>query len=335
MSLKEYLIGTPDRVYSFISVIVGLLSIILTVFLWKFPEKIPELIIIRDIIVICLLLLVSGLLLCKYIRRESYLNNLNDRLKSSNNRLNKQFSNFHSIVHKFRNDIFQHYINKIPDEIIVSNAEKGTFEKICHSVTIEVKKVMIDYLESRNIHLKDDLCVTVKLTLKSNNIIDLYGETFDKKLKKTLLRNNKMWVITVYRDPETYEKHREKRDVGSRIYSVEKNTAFKNIFHDKEQVFANDNLEMLGDNYKNENTSWKKQYNSTIVAPIRYFSPEKNAYRCFGFIAIDSMNTCNEKIFENEEAKYIIGHAADLIAIFFLMLSLSKITDQPILNRTA
>jgi hypothetical protein len=334
LSLKEYLVGTPDRIYSFISVLLGLLSIVLTVFLWEFPEKIPGLIIIRDIIVICVLLLVSGLLLYKYIRRESYLNRLTMRLQASNDRLNKQFSNFHSIVHKYRNDVFQHYLHKIPEEIVVTKRERDTFEKICHSVTMELKRVILDYLESRNVSLKDDLCVTVKLTLSSKNIIDLYGAAFDKTIKRKL-RKNQQWVITVYRDPETYERYRENREVGNRIYCIERNTAFIHIFQEREQIFAKDDLSILGDAYKNENPCWERQYNSTLVAPIRYSVPEKGGYRCFGFIAVDSMNTERKNIFETEEAKYIIGHIADLMANYFLTLSIDKPTACATITKTA
>lgn len=324
-AIKEYLFGTPDRLITFISIIVTLASIILTIFLWSFPEKVPQLIILRDIVVLFSLIFMSALLLYKYTRRELHLNTLNNGLKLSNTRLNKQFSNFHSIVHKFRNDLFQHYIDRIPNEIVVSDKEKIVFEKICHSITVEVKKIMKEYLESKEIKLEDDLCVTVKLTLTSKNILDLYGLSFDQDIRKKL-KKNRSWVITVYRDPETYEKHREKRDVGGRIYSVEKNTAFALIFNDKEQIFAKDNLQALGDTYKNENPHWKEQYNSTIVAPIRFYITAKSGYRCFGFIAIDSMNRKNEQLFENEEAKYIIGHAADLMANFFLTLSIARTT---------
>lgn len=140
---------------------------------------------------------------------------------------------------------------------------------------------------------------------------------------KRKLKKNQQWIITVYRDPHTYERYRENREVGNRIYSVEKNTAFIHIFQDKEQVFAKDDLQALGNAYKNENTRWREQYNATIVAPIRYSVPEKGEYRCFGFIAIDCLNTGKENLFENEEAKYIVGHAADLMANFFLVLSLT------------
>lgn len=280
---------------------------------------------LRDIIVICILLLVSGLLLYKYIRRESFLNRLTMRLQASNDRLKKQFSNFHSVVHKYRNDVFQHYLHKIPEEIVVTKKERDTFEKICHSITMELKRVILDYLESRNVNLKDDLCVTVKLTLSPENIIDLYGASFDKSIKRKI-RKNKQWVITVYRDPETYEKYRENREVGSRIYSIQRNTAFIHIFQEREQIFASDDLTALGDAYKNENPCWDQQYNSALVAPIRYSIPEKGNYRCFGFIAVDSMNAERKRIFESNEAKYIIGHAADLLATYFLILSVDKPT---------
>ena len=61
--LKDYLFGTPDRIYTFVSVILSILSIFITVFTYKYPDKIPELIIVRDISLITLLLLTSGILL--------------------------------------------------------------------------------------------------------------------------------------------------------------------------------------------------------------------------------------------------------------------------------
>jgi hypothetical protein len=227
-----------------------------------------------------------------------------------------------------------HYLNRIPEEIIVTENDRWAFEKVCHSITIEVKKLMLDYLESRNIVLQENMCVTVKLTLSSKNIIDLYDRAFNKQLKRKLKRNQQ-WIITVYRDPETYEKYREKREVGNRIYDVQRNTAFIHIFQDREQVFANDDLRALGDAYKNENERWSEQYNATIVAPIRYSVPEKGKYRCFGFIAIDCLNVRKENLFENEEAKYIIGHAADLMANFFLALSIAKPTPSTPVADTA
>ena len=93
-TLKNYLFGTPDRVLSFVSVFIGIISTILTVFLWQFPEKVPTLIIIRDIAILFLLLLTSSILLSKYIRREQQLVSTVTNLEKSNQRLLKQFGLF-------------------------------------------------------------------------------------------------------------------------------------------------------------------------------------------------------------------------------------------------
>lgn len=334
LSWKYYLVGTWDRAYSFVNASLAALSIMLTIVLWQFPEKVPILIIIRDIVVVCVLLLTSGLLLYKYMKRESYLTDLTARLQASNDRLNKQFGNFHSVVHKYRNDVFRRYLDKVPEEIVVTEIERDTFERICHSLTMDVKKIFFDYLESRNIYLKDDLCVAVKLTLSLNNIIELYGRAFDEDIQRKL-QDNSQWVITVYRDPETYEKHRESREVGLRIYSIEKNTAFRNIAQDRQNIFASNDLLSLGSAYNNENPDWKSKYNAALVAPIRYSVPEKNEYRCFGFLAVDSLNAEKQNIFETEEAKCIIGYVVDLMATYFLVLSVDKAaSDATLTNAT-
>lgn len=128
--VKKYLLGTPDRILSSISVVLGLISIFLTIFLWKFPEIVPPLIVLRDVIVLLILLLVSGILLYKYARRESYLAALTQDLSSSNRRLFRQFENTHFIVHKFRSDLFHYYLKRVPCEISVTADEKKLFERI-------------------------------------------------------------------------------------------------------------------------------------------------------------------------------------------------------------
>ncbi len=75
---------------------------------------------------------------------------------------------------------------------------------------------------------------------------------------------------------------------------------------------------------QNESDDWRSFYNATLVAPIRYSDQDGANYRCFGYIAVDSLNTDKSNLFENDDAKHIIGHVADLIANYFLTLSLCK-----------
>jgi hypothetical protein len=325
-SIKDYLFGTPDRVYTFISLLFSFLSIILTVYLWKFPEPVPELIIIRDIVIISLLLFTSGILLFKYIRREQKLIELVKNLESSNIRLSKQFENFHGVVHKFRDNIFMRHKSQIKEDVLVDRERRVTFKKICHSITMDIKEIYVEFLLSKGIDIGDDLSVTIKLTVSQNELISILtpilGSKLDSNLKKRIRKKDK-WVYTAYRDPDTFEKP-ERREVTATCYSIDGNSAFAHIYNEKRAVYACDDLQALGVTYKNENPEWKKYYNATLIAPIRFNDNLLGKCYCFGFIAIDSNNKQKMKLFEYDESRYIIGHSADLLATFFLTLILMK-----------
>lgn len=351
ISLVKYLFGTPDRLYTSISVLISILSFFGSVLLpFAFPEKIPYLIIVRDLIIFFVLFSTCIVVFYKYARRDFYLSNLSQNLKNVNNELNnkindlqikidssnsafnarinskleEQYFYFHKVVHKFRDDVFRFYINDMPNEFILSDKGKTAFLRICHSITSSVKKTMTEYLISKDIYLKDydDLCVTVKLLLESDNIIKLYGETLDREVKASINKKNKL-IITVYRDPSTYEEWREEREVGSKIYSIDGNSAFMHIFMNKQPYFRSDDLIKMGDTYTNENLSWREKYNATIVVPIRYYCKDNGVYRLFGFISVDSPNRDKNNLFVNNMARYIVGQAADLMASFFLASSIA------------
>jgi len=330
-TLKNYLFGTPDRVLSFVSVFIGIISTILTVFLWQFPEKVPTLIIIRDIAILFLLLLTSSILLSKYIRREQQLVSTVTNLEKSNQRLLKQFEYFHLSVHKFRSDLFCLYRGCAKEYFSVSTKERTTFERICHSITSDLKSIYSEFLLSHGIDIKGDLCVSVKLMVSREELTVIFHEIPGPEKRK--IGKKKKWVYTAYRDPETFERFRDRREVAQKFYSIEGNTGFDHIYSSKNDIYSSDDLKALGAKYKNENPDWNKYYNATLLAPIRYYNSVNGDYFCFGFIAIDSMNSKKEKIFEIEEARHIIGQCADLLATFFLLLNVSKF-EKPTLGES-
>lgn len=317
--LIDYLLGTPDRIYTFVSVGLSVLSIGITLYTYKYPEKIPELIVIRDIIVVALLLLTSGVLLWKYMRREQYLVAAVKNLEDSNQRLSKQFENFHMLVHKYRSDVFLHYIKYVNEDILVDQKSKNTFEKICHSITSDLRSIYKQFLLSKGVDIGDDISVSVKLTVSPDILINILGTKLDKNAKRNI-KKKKKWVYTAYRDPYTFEKLRDKREVTQSFYSIEGNTAFDLTYSHKNEIYACDDLVKLGASYKNENKNWKNFYKATLLAPIRFNSMTDDRHFCFGFIAIDSMNAHNDSLFEFDDARHIIGHSADLLATFFLTL---------------
>lgn len=173
----------------------------------------------------------------------------------------------------------------------------------------------------------EDLCVTVKLTLLSKNLIDFLGTKLNNPQKKQL-RKKKEWVVTIYRDSETYERN-EKREVGNKFYSIDKNSAFIHIFNQKEDFYACDDFKALGNKYLNKNKpSCLNSYNAAIVAPLRYYDKRKDEgfgdYRYFGLIAVDSKNEQQEPLFDNDSARELVGHVADVLSTFFFVLSYNK-----------
>lgn len=320
---RWYLFGTWDRGFSFISFFMGAISLGITIFTWNFPDQIPSLIITRDLLVFFGLLIVSGVILSKYIYRESALVRALEKNQDSNNLLYCQYQNFHDTNHKFRNELFCHFNNSIPDTIMVTPAHKKLFESICHSTTTEVRNSFERFFKSKGYDLGEDISVSIKLTVTSKNLIDLLGHRLNSNEKKSL-KKKKMWVFTIFRDPKTYEANREKREVATSIYDIEKNSAFINIIKEKSCKFSSDNLAALGDAYLNENHKWKEQYNSTMVVPIRYFSEKDDHYKYFGLLAVDSKNIEGLNLYENNESKFLLGHAADLLANYFLCIALDS-----------
>jgi hypothetical protein len=57
-----------------------------------------------------------------------------------------------------------------------------------------------------------------------------------------------------------------------------------------------------------------------MVVPIRYLSSDRQRYRCYGALAVDSLNEKKISDLYNHQCEYILAHAADLLATFFLLL---------------
>lgn len=324
---KDYLFGTRDRIYTFISIIISILSIGLTFYTYKYPENTSYIIIIRDVLVVCVLLSTTILLIFKYMQREQYLVAAKENLEKSNSRLSKQFNNFHNIIHKYRCDVFLNYIDYINEDIFIDNKNIQAFKKIQHSITSDLRELYCDFLLSKGIDIKDDISVAVKLISSKDALISSFKNSrtiTEQQLKILQDSKSNKFVITSYRDPKTFESKRESREVNTNFYSITANTAFDHIYTHKNSFYASDNLCSLGVTYKNENTYWKSCYNSTIVAPIRFNNAKQDKVFCFGFITIDSINKEKMKLFEYEESIHIIGHCADLMAIFFLTVALDQ-----------
>lgn len=148
-----------------------------------------------------------------------------------------------------------------------------------------------------------------------------------KEDKKAELRKKSEWVITFHRDHETFRKYKD-REVIRRFFDVESNTAYHYVIVQGHRYFAHDNLRSINDHYLNENPRWNEFYNSTMVVPIRYKSDD-GYYLCFGLLCADSLNPNNAELYTQPACAHILGVGADLLATFFLLLSLSAHAPTP------
>lgn len=242
--------------------------------------------------------------------------------KIANEKLSKQFKNFHSQVHKFRDDTFK-YIQRFTNiTTIATTRQRKIFDRLCHAITSDVKNILEEYFHSKQFYLEDKISISIKLTLEIEKIIEYCGKNLSNT-EKEKLREQTKFVITAYRDPDTYESYRERRETRRKIYSITYNTAFNAIINGMQRCFISNNLKGYPE-YKNENSDWEKYYNATIVCPIRYWNEKLRNWDIIGLIAADSLNGQKLEIFNGEECLHILGHAADMLATYFLMLSLKR-----------
>ncbi len=126
-----------------------------------------------------------------------------------------------------------------------------------------------------NVISKDECSVCIKILALDD--IDNKGSSQD------------ILVRTYMRDTNSY-RSRKRSDDKIFEYSYYENTAFKEILSadNDSSYYVSDDL--LSENtYVNLNVNWKKSYNATLVAPIRYaLGQPATDYAVLGFVCIDN-----------------------------------------------
>ncbi len=308
--LRERFFGTWDRGLTSISLIATLIGALITVFLVKYPAEVPKYIAYRDFIIWSALILICLVVVVKYVRREAVIQSQIDLLSD-------QFRLSHDLIHNFKDELFNKYFQQNIQRHELNEKERGAFRDLCSYITDDVRMAFSQYFKSSGIDIGNDISVSVKLIIRPEEVAGLLSTKLTQEQQKEILLKDQ-WVITVYRDHYTHHHYRE-REQGLRIYDVDKNTDVHLLVKSKQDVFFHNNLQSYY-GYENENQDWRKYYNATLVVPIRYLSIDKQQYRCYGFLAIDSLNRKNQNLYNGNECKYILGHAADLLATFFLLL---------------
>ena len=308
--------STFDRAIATLSCVLAFISVALTVIFIRIPgSKIPGFIVARDIAILAGLTSLSLFLLYKYARREI-------TITTQIEFLSQQFKYSHDIVHSFRNELFKGYFQaRLPE---MTHAELRTLRHICDFVTNGVRESLVEYFKSIGIDLDNDISISVKLLMSPDEVIQVVLPKLSQDQKDNI-RTKPHWIITVYRDHNTHMHHTE-REKATKIYDVDKNSAFHHIVTSGNAYFRSNDLQSL-DNYDNENPNWRQQYNSTLVVPIRYVSVDDSQAYCYGLLTVDSLNPNNHRLYDRDECQYILGHAADLLATYFLLVVSSKPAD--------
>ena len=308
--LRERFFGTWDRGLTSIALIATLIGTFITVFLVKYPDEVPKYIAYRDTFIWSALILLCLVVVIKYVRRETVI-------QSQKSLLTDQFRLSHELVHNFKDELFDRYFQQNIQRHELNTKERSDFRDLCSYITDDVRTAFSQYFKSRGIDIGNDISVSVKLIIRPEEVSGLLSTKLTQEQQQDILLKDQ-WVITVYRDPYTHKHHKE-REKGLRIYDVDNNTDVHLIVKRKRNVFFHNNLQNLY-GYENENPDWHKYYNATLVVPIRYLRIDKEQYRCYGFLAIDSLNRKKQVLYNDNECKYILAHAADLLATFFLLL---------------
>ncbi|MBQ4105292.1 MAG: hypothetical protein IJC86_02765 [Clostridia bacterium] len=119
-------------------------------------------------------------------------------------------------------------------------------------------------------------------------------------------------VITTFRDSQAYSQG--KREIGVTTYCINKNTDF--IYCLSHPYFIKNNIKASDRSYDNENLSFLKSYNCTIVVPIKYAYPDCN--HIYGYLTCDILNDdfTKDNLLDEKMAE-IMEATANIIGTYF------------------
>ena len=321
--LRRVLFSSPDRVLSTISLVVGTASLVLSTWAYLWPEPIPGFIIARDFLLVAFLVLFICVLALKYFKKDELVEKFRELLAD-------QLMSCHQLAHKFRNHFFSEVraqvVKGLTEKTEVESTKKNYFKKVCHSVLTDVREVFLQYFEARGFKIEDDLTVTLKALMNSEEARGIADHLDDRSVER--LGGNKEFLVTAFRDPYSWERKADRKEVKSVLYEIsEANTAFQQIFKEGQCCFVCNNLKQASEEgkYRNENAEWMMLYNSTIVVPIRHVHDYKEDVTIYGVLAVDSKNRNGHALFDESTTYNMLAYAADMLAIMFAHIEILEI----------
>ncbi|HLF25515.1 MAG TPA: hypothetical protein VJG32_04210 [Anaerolineae bacterium] len=342
--LAETLFDTRERTFNTVALLSSTIALGISFIFWSTSQIAPLAIIVRDLAALTGGVFAGMGLLYECVRRGRVIRSRDRQIGQLQSDLTRQHEEEHkqirqlrealaeqlkeayNIARNYRDKMFSYFRPMIPEShaFEVTDNEIRLFRDVCHFVTTGLRSSFKQYFEFRGIEIGEDLSISVKLILPSNKVTELFN--FDAEQKRALQAEADS-IITVFRDPYTFA-HDSRREVGGKVgpmtlYTVKDNTAFQLIVESGEEQFFSNDLKHLP-YYRNQNPKWSEHYNATLVVPIEYRDSVTNRKMSFGFLAIDSVNANGLDLYNANECKHILSHAADLLATFFLSLALLK-----------
>ncbi|MCB0209659.1 MAG: hypothetical protein KDJ52_10030 [Anaerolineae bacterium] len=336
--IKEYFFKHTDRALTVIFGIIGILGLILSYIGWQYPDGVPmRMFMIRDLAILGIAIVLTLFATTFKLQSISIRKETNSKVKQIRGEtsaqveglrlyITKQLENYRITGRNFTSELVDYYRTRSSDiHINEIGPEEWEFMKdVCKDITLRVRIALEEHLRHTHPQINENISVCVKLLISSERLLDIVGTRLNSQAKIGLKTKDK-WVITAYRDPKTYSD--KKREVSHVVYEIDQNTAYMNIFKGLKECFLNNNLKDLEDAYLNENPNWDRHYNATVVVPIRYELTSLGEYEFFGALAVDSLNKSKSELF-NEDCVYILAHAADFLANFFLSIALFRMCDE-------
>ncbi|MBF0319924.1 MAG: hypothetical protein HQL01_09015 [Nitrospirae bacterium] len=318
--------------WDIISCIASVLGLLLSSLALGFSHYAGTLLLVRDMLIFIGLFSLTMFLLIKnkmnVIKIAEYEKDKQIYLKNIYSFISDQFKYSHNAIHELRNYGFLYYIKYISDNINMSfnfkKEDRSNFEKYCHVITMQLRWTLQSYFEKKGMPLNEDIAITIKMIIPSKDVAVLLGTVNSEQLVK--ISDRDYWIITAYRDPITFEKYKNERDVGKVLYDIKSNTAFNHILLANNSCYFCNDLQALGVIYMNKNPNWGEQYNSVIVVPIRYYDKDTGKHYPFGILAADSKNPQGYQLFDEKDCKNILAHSADMLAMYLLNTAWSKIS---------
>lgn len=315
--LRYLLFGSPDRIITTISLIVGIAGLILSALAYKFPTPLPTYIVVRDTTIVLTFILIIIVFSVKYFKKDSMVEEFRELF-------NRQWASHHHMIHNFRDHYFWDIRNELAINPNMSSTQfdtikKNNFENVCRTILSGTRDIFLKYYNSRGFRIGDDLAVTVKLIIPADDAQRILNTI--KGDKADILNKSVDYIVTGYRDPHTWGTKPERTEIMKIIYQInEENTTFDEIINKGRNFFFSNNLQKdhQKGQYKNQNSNWQYSYNSVLAVPIRYRRQgDHRATLAYGIISVDSLNPKSYELFDDKNTFHLLAASADLLAIMF------------------